>query len=139
MTAFMLPMNLCFQRGLAGRARLCSRQLSCGLASSERCSLMSLGVDLDCWLKQPTYCFHVSCSSSQYGGRIPRTSVPRESQADSVLRFTDQAPEVMWHRWFFLPSPCPGSHKGLPRFTGRRNRLYLLMGPGGRFGKGMWG
>lgn len=115
MTAFMLPMNLCFQRGLAERARLCSRQLSCGLASSEHCSLMSLGVDLDRWLEQPTYCFHVSCSSSQYGGRIPRTSVPRESQADSVLRFTDQAPEVMWHRLFFLPllvqavtKACPG-------------------------------
>lgn len=100
-TTFMLPMNLCFQWGLAGRALLCSKQLSCRLASSEHCSLMSLGVGLDCWLEQPTYCFHVSWSSSQYGGRIPRASVPRESQADSVLRSTDQATEVIWHHLFF--------------------------------------
>lgn len=75
------------------------------------------------WTGMPTCCFHSSWSSSQYG----RLSVLRERAKQTLYC-------LLWpsHRshvaLVFLPSVCPGSHKGLPRFMGRGNRLCLLMG-----------
>lgn len=105
--------------------------VSWGLRSSERCSLMSLRVDLDFdWNDLYIVSMYLGLPHNMAAGF--QVWVSWERAKPTIFAFYDHATEVIWHwffgGFFFLHSSCPDSHKGLPRITGRGNRLFLLMG-----------